>query len=827
MRNQILHLNARQRQWVLTLVILYFTFLGGNSISDVDLAGTRIFHHVAVSLLMLGWAATLLLRRRKWPATPLDLPLLLFFAVNVLATIFAVDPRVSVEELWRTATHITFFYIVVDQMRSGRPRQILEPLFFASAVVIIVGFLEYLSWYTGLPPLPFFRTNWWAIGGFQQPVPPVMYRLSFTMLIATHLSAYMAVMILVGLGWAVSTYSKDTRQGLTLWLVGAFIVEILSFSRGGLLSLVVSVPLFAALVLIRQPAWWARITDLLRDRRVLIGAGVLVLAVIIGAGLWLRQADMGGHAAGDIQRWDLWRAGWQIGLHNPTFGVGPHGFGRAMREFRDPLVTTDQFTTPHNVPLFVWAELGLPGVLTLFGVVGTMLWMGFKRWRSAHRMELIRVSSIIAALIGFSIQSLFDTFLPTTPIMLPPIIFVAYLAYPLKPDLNVKPIHTRLIATSVLLYFLASGVGLLISDVAESHFQKSLKALEMGDLEIALIEIEAAERIDPALGIYSVERAQILGELAVLDPNYLPEALGAYATAVALEPTFDVTQANYALLLASDGQYASALEHMERAAAVRPREPRYMLWAGELASRLGQSNLAHEYYLNALEVSPSWITSLYWDATSDRMAAKRDLLTQVELPFDLELMRELPAYCWPTLDLPDVAHLPESTLLGCRATAALQNDDPEEAVGMFNEALGQLPTSAVLFAGRAEADVRIGDREAARRDGLTALLLGDERGYYTLGILAEMEGDAEAAEEYYWTAGPDIVRQRGWGVAVYKRVGELYLLNVPEFDAPGPSRYDFAPWLALADLLESQGKLNDAQQIYDAIYRMDPYAELE
>jgi hypothetical protein len=46
---------------------------------------------------------------------------------QVIATTFAVDPGLAVEEVWRTGTHILLFYLIVDVMRTLKPRAVIEP----------------------------------------------------------------------------------------------------------------------------------------------------------------------------------------------------------------------------------------------------------------------------------------------------------------------------------------------------------------------------------------------------------------------------------------------------------------------------------------------------------------------------------------------------------------------------------------------------------------------------------------------------------------------------------------------------------------------------
>jgi hypothetical protein len=47
------------------------------------------------------------------------------------------------------------------------------------------------------------------------------------------------------------------------------------------------------------------------------------------------------------------------------------------------------------------------------------------------------------------------------------------------------------------------------------------------------------------------------------------------------------------------------------------------------------------------------------------------------------------------------------------------------------------------------------------------------------------------------------------------------------FDEPGPAAYELAPWTALMRLYESQGRDGDAQNVKEAILRIDPYFDFE
>ncbi|HEC22635.1 MAG TPA: hypothetical protein ENI95_06940 [Chloroflexi bacterium] len=812
-------LSPRWQARLLMALVLYLTLFGGPVVNLVF--GLRVFHHALMTLLIGGWLVTLLRRREPLPATPLDWPVAAQVIVFALATAFALDPRISLEAFWRIGLHTLLFYLIVDLMRRHGHRVMLEPVLFAAAAVSLIGLIEFASWYLGLPWLPMFRQGWLSIGGLAHPIPPVIYRLGFTMSGPTALSAYLGLVIPVGLGWLIATRSTETRRGLVLWLIAALVVQGLSFSRGGLLSLAVSLPSLGALILLADPARRAQLGVWLRDWRVRAALAV-AFALVLAFGLAWMRTGLSDRRAGDTERLDLWRTGWRIGLDDPLTGVGPYGFGRAMRSYRDPKVTDDRHRTADNYPLTVWAEAGLPGLLTLFWLVGAIAWVGYRRWRGAEGWERVRVAAICAALLGFGVHNLVDAF-TDTPHRLPGLVFAAYLVMPFRPEPRLWGGRLRRALPGVLLALVVlSAGGWAVADLAHYHFSRAVALYDRDDLEGALAEIDAARRIDPAMGYYAVQRAQILGELAAADGSYLDQALDAYQTALAFEGTFDLSHANYAALLAQSGDPRAALDEMQQARRINPREPRYTFWVGMFAGAAGEETTAREAYLEALEMSPAWVGSPFWEGTPLRAASRNAFLqAQGAEGLPLDALAALPDVCWPFAPERWAASA-EAADLECRGEVALRfEDDPASALPWLSRAIDADPAYPRGYVARAEAYLALGDREAAERDARTAIFLGDGHGYYVLGRLAEAEGDLEAAIEAYAAGGPLIVQPQNWDVTVYMRRGSLFPL--PQLDAPGPSRYDFASWMALAGLYTAQGRDEDARVVYDAIHALDPY----
>jgi tetratricopeptide (TPR) repeat protein len=806
----------RWRGLLITLAVLYFTFLGGTLVTDLRL-WPHIVHHALVTLLLAAWLIVLLRRGRPIPSTPLDWAILAGLLASLLATIFALDPRVSLEATWLLGVHALLFYLIVDLMRTCRPHVVLQSIIFASSVVVLIGLFEFASWYFGLGWLPMFRHGWFEIGGLRHPLPPTIYRLSFTLGVSTSLSGYLALLIPVGLAWAVATRSKDTRQGLLLWLAGTSVVEMLSFSRGGLVSLAVSLPV---LVLLGFPDWRGRLRNALQNWRVRAGLAGLVLVVVFFAFGWTRQ-NLAAHQAGDAVRRDLWRSAWRIGLSDPLTGAGPGGYGRARRTFRDPEVGRDHLTTPHNVPLLVWSQSGLPGILTFTWLIGATALAGYRRWRAAAGPDRVRVAGVCAGLLGFAAQNLFDTLL-TTPSLLPVLALAAYLVTPQDPARRpaaITPLR-RLAPGIALALVLLCAVGWSISDRAQIHFDRALRLYRSGDLQGALAAIENARRIDPAMGFYAAQRAQFLGELSALDPAYLPEALAAYHDMLTREDTYDLIHADYAALLAEAGDLAAARREMAQAARILPTDARYWVWSGAYAEADGDTTAALAAYRQALDRAEEWATSGYWETTPLRAQARTTFLETNELDrFSLDDLAAIPSDCWPAI-------LQEKGDPLCAGRVALRlAADPQTALRWFDAALAADRDNGMAYALRAETHLALGHMQAAEQDAQIARFLGEQSAYTVLGDIAAARGDLDAAIEAYSNGGPLIILWQGWDVAVYGRRGSLSIF--PRLDSQRPSRYDFASWTALARLYTQQGRLADAEKIYQTILALDPYYELE
>ena len=147
------------------LLFVYLTFLGGTVYSDLNF-GLRVFHQVLMTALLAGWLIGLLRRREPLPRTGLETPLALFMGLRFLSGLLGQDPRMSIEFFWRPLIHLIGSDWLVWFMRRQGWRSLLRVLYLTAGVVCIVGLIEWVGWYIGLPFLPIFQEGWLQIAAW-------------------------------------------------------------------------------------------------------------------------------------------------------------------------------------------------------------------------------------------------------------------------------------------------------------------------------------------------------------------------------------------------------------------------------------------------------------------------------------------------------------------------------------------------------------------------------------------------------------------------------------------------------------------------------------
>lgn len=686
-----------------------------------------------------------------------------------------------------------------------------------AALVVIVTGLEVASWYFGLGIVPGTDVGWIDVLGPGAWLPLEIPRVGLAMNISTLLAGYVAPLITVCVGWALTARQADYRR--VLWiLAGALaVVLVLTLSRGGLLSTAVGLGTFAAMRFAQQ----LLVTRLISPRVVMaaVVAGGIVFVVL----LLITQT----RAGSDLVRLDLYRSAGEMFSDHPVTGVGTGIYGRAYRDYRTVSnLTRDKLATAHNTYLNTAAETGLLGIAVCAWLAVALVWTWWRTWQAqVTPQRKMRQEAMIAALLGVGVHSMVDVF-TTTPVMTVIVLLFAYSIVGHRTVLDERPTGSRWAAGVGLVITLAYGLFFFQVDRAQLNYQRSL-----GGGEGAVESVRAAERIDPHLNLYSLHAAYLLGEQAVDEPTdvSLEQAIAAYEQALKLEPTWDVGWINLAALYEVQGNPQRALEIMQSVETINVRLVE-QLHIARLAERVGgkqdYEQILRDYiggmHFN-LDTNHRLPLSTFWLQTPLRV---KTLTRYTSIDRNIQYLGLDRTYRILLVQDPVRAAIlvPEQPtsaetywIAGEHALNVL--GDSELAAEYFTEAINRDRCNGDYYVSRAWATYET-DSEAAWRDLNFAQLLGTQFEYPN-AVRAEMAETPEMANFYRARALPSRIILQEFAAVLYG--GRPAVFDVlPPMLPPGPGHEAMQPWYTVAEQHRLNGRLKDAAEIYRAILLYAP-----
>lgn len=782
-----------------------------------------------------AWVLVRRIRGEPWPATRLDRPLLAWLLVTAAMTPFSVNLRGSVESTWATLISILILYLMVDATRRGWGSALWRSLYLLTSVVFLMGTLELLTWYTGLPLVPAIRGGWLTIGGIGNPIPPTLHRISFALINATALSGFVALVIPPVLCALPVTKDRDLRIVLLLWLCAAGVILFFALSRGGFLALGVSL---VVIVLggVRSPQfgrWWQKLPrGTSRALLIVMISGTLIVGV---AGGFLLVSQLTAHRSGDTVRLNLWRSALEMFIDHPLTGVGPSAYGTALREYRNPLLSRDQLNEAHNVYLEVGAEMGIPGLVVGGWLLLALVQAWWKRWRaeSPDSPGWWRTLGVGAALVGLGARWLVDGFVDSA-IILTSLLFVSYL---LTPRPQRKPSHRpaqwKWAVAAVLLGLFT--LGWTWDTWADVHFNRGLALTREGKVNEALSAVERARQIDPWMPLYACHAGYLHGlQAAEGNQDALSSALDHYQACVQRIPTGWVDQLNRAALIWQTGRHADARSAVERATADTPLEWVVWLNRGYWAEVEDDRDDSVSSYGWVLSHDPQLASSPFWHQ-GGRPAMWNDILTAGEealvsqgwSPEALTRWRWQVVIShgeWETgVELIEAwleTHPNDGEAMVWLAEALLGLNRPEEANSWLERATTTDPHSYVV---RGEADLTLERYEEAETYFRTALFLeSNPRAHLGLARIYRASGDVEQAMEEYSRAVQPASVLHTYELVLYRRAGWSPLL--PQVTQIRYRQHSEAA-LEWGAMLEREGEYDLAHRVYEIALQVDPFCD--
>jgi O-antigen ligase len=316
-----------------------------------------------LAAVLLSWVAMLASGRARFAAPPFFRPLAVYAVLTLVATVFSVDPRVSLVD----DKQLLLFLIVpavYEFARGARARTVVHVLITVGAITAVYGIVQYgILHYDNLGQRP------------QGSMGHYMTYSGLLMLTATAAAARLL-------------FEARDRAWSALVMPALLVALALTFTRSAWVGASVGI---ASLLL-------------LKDFR-LVGALPVLLAVGIAVAppqvtqRFYSMFNLNDPTSRD--RVAMMREGVRMVTADPLTGMGPNMVERQYVRFRDPEAVQRVNPHLHNVPLQIAAERGLPALGAWVWFVGSAaagLWALLRVGR--HRFLAACGLGVVAAMLG-------------------------------------------------------------------------------------------------------------------------------------------------------------------------------------------------------------------------------------------------------------------------------------------------------------------------------------------------------------------------------------------------------------------------------------------
>lgn len=790
----------RRTRYLILFFAIYFIFVGGSGRYGT-LYQLRVVHHILVTGLLSLWLIYRIRRGQGIPSTPLNIPLFGLIGVWFVSALTSADPRMAIEHIWFPFTFIILYFIVVDFFQRGRGKMIMEAFFFVLAIVIFLTGLELASWYFGLGILPHTSVSWLDVGIV---IPPFLPKVSMAMGISTLVAGFTVPTIFITATWALTVRHKSHRRVLWIIAILLFITLILTFSRGGLLAFIGGFATFISIRAIQHPTITSRISPkAIGGIAVTAAIGVMALFIAMTLPFAIGKSDEG--------RLDMWQSAVEMTVDHPITGVGTGLFGRAYRDYRDPLVGRDKLAAAHNLYLNITSELGLLGVIVGGWLAFVLAQTSWSTWKNAKgHNQLLRVEGMIVALVALAIHSTIDVF-TITAINIVFIVIVAYLVTGHRSFLDPLP-NGQMRPTFLLLGLTIMFGGLLLNwDRAQGLFQSSFGETS----EEALVLTRQAQEIDPYLNLYHLHEAFLLGQIAN-DENTLSAAIEAYENALKLEPTWDIGWINLAWLELQRNKPEVAVDYLQTASDLYSLNSASFAFA-RIADlyNLRDSETIQNAYFKANSVTPYLPLADFWWDTPLSAEATENYLNASNLEYQFRVYRLYRPDLVEALIPSNPQTANEWWIVG---QVALDNNEIQSAEEAFTRAINSNPSRGDYYVSRAQT--RLNQPTLAKIDLQLAKLYGTRFEYpdTVLAFLADTPTDAVNIKA---NALPIYSVTQEFAGVLYTRPA---IFDIPrDMRFPGLGESILLPWYEVADYFISEGNPEQAVRAYQFILENAPY----
>jgi tetratricopeptide (TPR) repeat protein len=583
------------KEAVVFLTISTFIFVVGFTYS---LTQYRIVFFLAGFLTLLG--AVWLLAGQK-AATPLKPFIFLWLAAYTASVILSIDPRRSLTQMFLMLIGVFLFLLAYDLVSRGWNIDLfLKAFLYVGVIVIIFSLYEAGTWYLR-----------WISNNPGQWFPDITYRLSTGNL----MPPFLILTFHSGLPLIIKVKKKTTRIGLAIIMFLAMVVLYLTSSRGGWLGMFFGLMIWGLYFFFTARNFIKASLQKLFANKLLFIATILIIIVVmvIGGFLLYKQAVHPTHGSVFSARDGYWGPAIDTFLEHPLFGQGQFTFASSfLRENSTPPMGFHQHA--HSLYLNLLGEMGIAGL------IAALLFMiaYFRKFKSvfAQSPNKLAMLGIFAFIVSCAVHNVFDAY-HTKPAMLWPLAILAGSVIAQTTSQIKTQSKTRPWWVLTLIVFAWLGVW------AITPYYRAVTFANQNQWQQAYETFQQAVQRDTGNALAHQQLALSAAVLAEEgNQNLLSVAIQELETTIQLEPSWALNHANLAALYLANNDLDQAVRSAEQAVFLAPRAPLYALNLGFILEQTGNEPLAQAAYLKALELSPAWSTTSYWEETITRAEAK-------------------------------------------------------------------------------------------------------------------------------------------------------------------------------------------------------------
>lgn len=842
--------------------LFYFTLLDQTAF----IPSVRTFSIILVWIILVPWLTIKIWRRQSWPVTPLNYLFIGVIVLNFISALLSPSFRLTLYQLWLLVLSILIFYFMLDQFQAGRESLLWQALLVVALLALVLALYEFSAWYFGWLPLLGFEISWPQVASWT--IPPHPRRLSFALLtvpVAPPFSAYVALFIPLTLGLALSTRRWLLRVGLAGFILLALLVLLLTFSRTGLVTLLVSLISFlvlawlarraSSLQLEQHQSMGLRFTTWWRGWKIKWLMPLLMLITAIVGLIIIRNWDLFSNevfenrAGSNEIRLTLIQAAIHIWQDHPLLGIGPGLFGQYYRNY----IPANSFfllnLSTHSFYFQLLAETGLAGLLLAGFIALTGLRAIYQRLfqpqSSAYPWRLIgSISTLLGYFISAAIEQLW---------WLPFFILLglagAHLFTQNDQRSNQAPVYQNIgLPVFYLILLLALGGTWLYVNTTAERFASLTQAVEPGQELAVAQDLNRLQTFDPGLPIYPLGQGYYLGRHVIntltiapcaLPPGLISEseqatlnqAIQLYESALQPLKAHPIYWANLASLYWLRGQPELAQKTLNQAVqlsnTIDSNIEIYLLNSGCYYELSGNTAQAIERYSQLLQRNPGLAASNFWQASAFRADHLPDIINKA---------------------IADTADRYQQLLLASAIAAAGNQSDSLEQ--LQQELLTHFPQTPEAIRWQAEQLLQ-------QKNYTESLALANQiEDYHLLGQIALSSGNSETAQANYKKdifLNPQAVESRFALAQIELAAGhtdeainQLKRITMPaEYPNTLDSKFIYGystnfplynsllmlkvppiqgqPFALLAKIYEAAGQPEAAQAVQTALVSYDPY----